>query len=384
MTSGTNHPRGLDPSTLWRRGEARRDGRFPPGRNEELLLRAALLDGDEARNAVAAWERAVDVDRISFGSYRLLPLLFRNSERLGVSLDHAGLVGGVYRRSWYRNSILLENAARAVDALHGVGIESMLLKGAALILEYHDDRGVRPLGDVDVLVRRDDYPKALDTLLSAGWSKVPRRFSNWTSAIGLEHVDGGALDLHRLPMFEHSGPASDHAMWEAGTQTDLGGRAALVQSPADLLLHVVAHGLAPYGAEYWVADAFTVITRSPDLDWDRFIGQALERHLPHSVLEGVAYVAAGFDVAVPDAALVELRHHVEPWERREFRAYGKLAPRSVGWETARMWYRYRRRCAVERRRASPWGFLSATAEVSGASRREVVRAMTERLVRRRR
>ncbi len=55
-----------------------------PTRQQELLLRAALLDGDSARESWKEWRSAIDIDLIDLGSQRLLPLLYRNLNRLEI------------------------------------------------------------------------------------------------------------------------------------------------------------------------------------------------------------------------------------------------------------------------------------------------------------
>jgi len=59
-------------------------GHCHPSPVEQLLLRAALLDGEEAITAWQAWITAVDLSNVNPGSYRLLPLLYDNLNRLGV------------------------------------------------------------------------------------------------------------------------------------------------------------------------------------------------------------------------------------------------------------------------------------------------------------
>jgi len=47
-------------------------------KQQRLLLRAALLSGQDAIHAWENWIANVDIDRIDTGSYRLLPLLYHS------------------------------------------------------------------------------------------------------------------------------------------------------------------------------------------------------------------------------------------------------------------------------------------------------------------
>ncbi|HYA13731.1 MAG TPA: hypothetical protein VEF33_05270, partial [Syntrophales bacterium] len=55
-----------------------------PTAQQEALLRASLLQGEEALMAWDYWKSNTDMNRIDQGSYRLLPLLYRNLSLHGV------------------------------------------------------------------------------------------------------------------------------------------------------------------------------------------------------------------------------------------------------------------------------------------------------------
>ena len=56
-----------------------------PGPREALLLRAALFEDERGRSAWRAWRAEADLDNIDQASFRLLPLVYRNLERLGLT-----------------------------------------------------------------------------------------------------------------------------------------------------------------------------------------------------------------------------------------------------------------------------------------------------------
>ena len=49
-----------------------------PTHDQELLLRAALLQGEPALEFWNEWRRKVDLDVIDYGSHRMIPQLYRN------------------------------------------------------------------------------------------------------------------------------------------------------------------------------------------------------------------------------------------------------------------------------------------------------------------
>ena len=67
-----------------------------PTWEQESLLKAALLQGEEAIKAWHKWKSRVDVDQLDPGSLRLLPLLYRNLRTHGVEDPLMNRFKGIY------------------------------------------------------------------------------------------------------------------------------------------------------------------------------------------------------------------------------------------------------------------------------------------------
>ena len=129
-----------------------------PTSAQRLLLRAALLRGPEA---LAAWQQ-LDAGRWTSTSWmrgRFASCRSSTATSSGrvVRDPLMGKLKGVYRHTWYGNQLRLRDAAVVLGELHRRGIEPMLLKGAALTLLHYRDFGLRPMEDVDVLVRTHQW-----------------------------------------------------------------------------------------------------------------------------------------------------------------------------------------------------------------------------------
>jgi hypothetical protein len=65
--------------------------------NQELLLKAALLSGEESINAFREWQDSDDWEECREpGSFRLLPLLYINLQKQGVDNPVMGQLKGIY------------------------------------------------------------------------------------------------------------------------------------------------------------------------------------------------------------------------------------------------------------------------------------------------
>src|SRR5689334_20225737 len=88
-----------------------------PSADGELLLRAALLDGDAAIRAWGEWRAAHIDEQFDLASFRLLPLVYKNLAAAECDDAYMGRLKGVYRRSWFLTQSLLTRSAEAVGRL---------------------------------------------------------------------------------------------------------------------------------------------------------------------------------------------------------------------------------------------------------------------------
>jgi hypothetical protein len=266
---------------------------------------AALLHGDAAVAAWRRWSASNDVTATDQDSARMMPLVCRNLLAAGADEPELPILKSVYRHQWVANHHRLDRAGRALSTLEGAGIETMVLKGAALAQQYYGDIGVRVMSDVDVLVRAEHAHEAAAVLSSSGWRRTVRSdlaailpVINGTRFV--EEGEGG-LDLHWHALWS---PAVEDDFWQAARSVEVGGAATLAQCPADQLLHTCVHGIWSDGHRIrWVADAVTLLRSEPDLDWDRVVERGRARSLTLPLAQALAYLRSGFGCPVPDGVL---------------------------------------------------------------------------------
>lgn len=284
---------------------------FPTAR-QELLLRAALLAGEPALDAWAAWRETADLDTLEAASRRLLPLLYRSLARLGVEHPWMPKLKGVYRHSWSRNQLSLRTLEGVLELLRARGIDFMVLKGAALLADYYKDVGARPMDDVDVIVRVKDAPAAFAALVQGGWrtwSEDPARYVPVYHALNFERGDEVAVDLHWHVLSIDCRERADDAFWQGAVPVLVGRATAKTLDPAAQLVHAIAHGRRwnPLPGIRWIADAVLILRAAPALDWERVVVLARERDLGFVMAESLAYLEQRFGSIVPAAVLARLR-----------------------------------------------------------------------------
>jgi hypothetical protein len=333
-----------------------------PTAEQTLLLQATVLRGSAATSAWERWAGAVDIDELDSGSIRLLPQLYRNLEREGVSGRDTGRLKGTYRRTWYLNQLRLRDTARAVRALQRRGIEPLLLKGIALVLLYYRDPGLRPMDDVDVLVPADRAEAATAALVEQGWrprARVTAQHVESHHAMTFTNPDGHCLDLHWHLLPDNCGPGADAALWERARAVALHGTAARAPDATDQLFHVCAHGVKwePIPPLRWIVDAATILAHAAaEVDWARLARESRQRRLVLPVRDALGFLHATLGIPVPDAVLAELRGAaVSRVERWEYRLRTRPTGRALG-RIPEHWLRHRR-VRADRRPLRTVGFV---------------------------
>lgn len=289
-----------------------------PTPQQELLLRASLLEGQEARAAWQEWRQtnidqledpsSWNLDKLDDGSCRLVPLLFMNIKNIQPvqSSLHDKFKAG-YIRTFCRNESLFYKTTNALLALENAGIKTLLLKGAALALLYYKDSALRPMADIDVLVPTSKASEAIEVLTNLGWQpgfKAPHSQAFWSTEYGVE------LDLHWHALIELSGPNSDDELWSGAVKADFNGLNVLALNPTDTLFHVCAHGMKWEGTPTfrWVADAYMVLKSGDTIDWTRLVQTAREHRLTLPLRDALIYLKELLTAPIPADVLVQLQN----------------------------------------------------------------------------
>jgi hypothetical protein len=295
----------------------RKEGSFRPTQQQELLLHAALLKGREALDAWKEWRSRVDIDdidRLDPGSYRILPLLYRNLNNQGVEDPLMMRLKGVYRLTWYKNQMLFHTIANLLRSFHDAGIKTMVLKGAALTVVFYKDYGLRPMDDFDVLVRTEQAIPAINLLKKLGWK--PKSFEPTEEYITVSYSHGfhdGAdreFDLHWHVLSQNREGDSDDDFWEGAIEIKIHDVPTHALNPADQLLHICIHGtkwdVTP--TLRWVEDAITILTTlQSEIDWNRLIAQAEKRRLILPLQDTLIYLRDTFNAPIASEILQSIK-----------------------------------------------------------------------------
>jgi hypothetical protein len=104
-------------------------------------------------------------------------LVYNNLDKLGfleyLPKSDYGFLRNVMMMSLARNTRHISEMKEVLNILNKAGIKTVLLKGLALETTVYEDKGLRQMTDVDVLISRNDCIKSRNLLLANGFKSLP-------------------------------------------------------------------------------------------------------------------------------------------------------------------------------------------------------------------
>jgi hypothetical protein len=214
------------------------------------------------------------------------------------------LLQQAYRLQALQASIHERRIVKIFDVLRRAGVEPLLGKGW-LAASIYPDAALRPYGDVDLLVRPDQFKLAQATLASDELSDC------W-------------VDLHK--QFSELADRTTEELFERSRMADLDGRRIRVLSAEDhlalLSIHLLKHG---GWRPIWLCDiAASIETAAADFDWKACIGKTRKRSKWISV---AIALAEGLLDAKTDRLQDEIQVKLPAWMARSvIRQWSHLFP----------------------------------------------------------
>jgi hypothetical protein len=218
-----------------------------------------------------------------------------------------------------RNALLFDDLARVLSRANDQRLDVIILKGAALADTVYGDRTLRPMRDVDLLIRREQLRAFDELLVSHGYRLGPEwaRAREWhlrhdyhlAYCKGANELPATSIELHwDLDRSSRPFRVDLAAMWARAVPATVAGVRTKTLSPEDTLLHLCLHackhkltaGLRSY------CDIAEVVRGTSDMDWLVVTRRAAEWGANAFVLVPLTLARDLLGAPVPDAALERL------------------------------------------------------------------------------
>lgn len=237
-------------------------------------------------------------------------------------------LAGQHQRSAARVGLLLAELAEILAAFEADGLPVVPLKGSLLATRYYAAPGLRLMNDLDLLVRREHEPRAVELLGQLRYGQVGRSWKHLMLARpeasgpvvdydGEHPANPRSLDLHTQLAEAFWGIRYDlsEPVWAGAQPGRLLGHAALDMPTLVLLQHLVAHAVSDMIARrvrlLHLHDIALVAARVDRRGWEQLVEAAQSRREQRYLYPALQLASRQFG-AVPADVLAALRPGVPP------------------------------------------------------------------------
>lgn len=285
---------------------------FWPTPNQKLFIEAALGEKDTAINAWQEWRMFNDLESLDEGSYRLIPLIYKNLDNF-IQDDPIWInFKEIYFNFWKLNEILINGTKEIIGELIAADIEITLLKGLPLIKNYYIDSALRPMGDIDILVPKEKFSHAIEILNMFDWKHQQHKdqmksIKRFFHSIDFVSPLNYHLDLHWqiIPGVD----SADFKFIDLDNSNKDFSVPLQVLIPTDELFHVCVHGAQWHRIPSirWIVDANQILNLKKDsIDWSRIINLANDNSLTLQIRDTFIILDELFNDLIPKSVFLEL------------------------------------------------------------------------------
>ncbi len=193
------------------------------------------------------WEKILD----SAFSHGIAPLLYQNLKNIPEShlipQDVMDKLKKAYHGNVARNMFLYEELKRILEEFQETGVEAILLKGAALAKAVYRDIGLRPMVDIDLLVKQRDLTHVKKIMSDLRYVHTADSTSEKWYEENHHHLPlyihpekSVVVEVHRN-ISGHSFHINIEEWWERITLVRIGNFQVRIPSPEDMVMHLCIH-----------------------------------------------------------------------------------------------------------------------------------------------
>lgn len=244
------------------------------------------------------------------------PLLYYNLWKAGknhiVPLYIMNDLQVTYQASVYRNVRIYNELGKILKVFETANIPIMALKGAALGEAVYRNIALRPMNDIDLLVKREDLPAVINLLPQMDYHPTkpenipPEWYYKYSSSIHYAKKGGtdAEIDLHwNLVEFPGVFPMRTKEVWERAQGLEIGGGKALTLSPEDMLVYLCYHASFHHTLNSELRSlcdiAEIIRINAAGINWSNLLRYAAQSRLEHCIYGVLSLVKGFMEVEIP-------------------------------------------------------------------------------------
>ena len=231
----------------------------------------------------------------------------------------------VYYLNATQNSLIFEELGKVLEILSKAGLQVIVLKGAVLAEKIYRNLALRPMMDVDLLVKKEDlffFDKQMKILgyrpsdISVNDIDLT---STYLTTIDYRSLSPNSPSFHvhwhfvnsTIPNESYIKNIKIEDIWQNAENTKIAGAETLVMAPHHLLIHLsehalrVTHSLSKLSLLCDISESVNFYQGR--LDWDRLIDDSLKFNLSQMVYISLYFASRFLETKIPEYVLLKLR-----------------------------------------------------------------------------
>ncbi len=207
------------------------------------------------------------------------------------------------------NLLLLDELGKVLSALKDELVPVIVLKGGALLDTIYKDIGLRPLTDIDLLIKEEDFPRAQNVLRGMGYRNTPSYPEDFIKGEVIVDLHWDLINITRVRSRKMAHSVELDEIWENSRPTKVANIEARVLSPEDMVMELSLHLTLHHGLSrmVWFMDiALLVSFYSDEIDWDRLVKKSKKYRLMRLLYYTFCYLRELLGVELPEEVITEL------------------------------------------------------------------------------
>ena len=303
-------------------------------REDRLLLLCCRTEiGDKGENII----NEIEINRIDWNCFlrkarqeRVSPIVFLMLSRIITDKDIIPVhVTDELKKDYYlsaRNNILTLNAlGNILNVFDKAGLKVIVLKGAALAETAYGNLALRPMSDVDLLVKKEDLYRINEQLNDLGYYPTDRSVddvdlsSTYLTSLDYRNPNKNSPSFHihwhfvnsTIPNESYIHQINMEDIWRDAVRTNIANTETWVMSPHHLIIHLAEHALrVTHSLSKLIY--FCDIDRSINyygkgLDWDILVQDTIRFNLNKMVYTTLYFSRYFIEAKIPEDVLLKLK-----------------------------------------------------------------------------
>jgi hypothetical protein len=210
----------------------------------------------------------------------------------------------------FLNLIFTERLIQIINAFEAKGIRAIPMKGLTLAAMAYGDLSLRYPGDLDLLIRPEDLPRAREVIADLGYEPVEPMTEaaeeNYIKSVVNNQLsfrrDGAEVELHwKIVQGYYPFDVSFEELWERRTTVRIAQASIPALATDDLLLFLCVHGSKHCWSQLkWIEDVAELIRSQPEFDWTAMLQKAVKLRCARKLLLGLHLAQQLYGIDPPE------------------------------------------------------------------------------------